>query len=186
MGKNIKKIKIFVMPVLFFALLMPQISIANDLRPGIQAPFFDLKSGSGEQLTRDDITGKVIILFYETKGAKEKNRKAKDELNIFYNQQEEWVKEFVMRLAIINCSSAVWPITGIWRSKLRENSIKEGLTVYGDWDGGMGSDYKMKDEDSNVMLIDKKGMIRYAKSGMIDNSEISKIKKLLIDVVSEK
>ncbi|MGR3221177.1 MAG: YtfJ family protein [Candidatus Anammoxibacter sp.] len=186
MNKDVNKKRFFIVAVLFFALLIPQISIADDLVSGIQAPFFSLKSGFGDKFTRDNIIGKVIILFYETKGAKEKNRKTKNELNIFYNQQEEWVKELVMRLAIINCSSAVWPITGIWRSKLRANSKKEGITVYGDWDGSMRSDYNMKDDDSNVMLIDKKGMIRYSKSGMLDDSDISKIKELLKELVNEK
>ena len=111
---------------------------------------------------------------------------AKDELNLFYYQQEKRVKEQVIRLPVINCSSAIWPLTGIWRAKLRENSEKEKMIVYGDWDGSMGADYNMRSKDCNVMLVDKKGVIRYTQSGALNSEAISEIKEILQKLVIEK
>jgi predicted transcriptional regulator len=91
-----------------------------------------------------------------------------------------------VKLPVINCSSAFWPFTGIWKSKLSENSKKEGTTIYGDWDGKMFSDYKMKDKESNVVIIDKIGIIRYIISGKVEDEEINKIKELLIKLGNEK
>ena len=132
------------------------------------------------------IREKIKIIFYETKDVVEKNRQLKDELKKFYNEQPDTVKEHIVRLAIINCSGAFWPFTGIWESKLRDNSKKEGITIYGDWNGKMFSDYRMKDEESNVLIIDKKGIIRYIASGKVEDKEINKIKELLKKIEIEK
>jgi predicted transcriptional regulator len=129
------------------------------------------------------IKGKVIIIFYETKDVVGENRKLKDELNKFYDEQSDAIKELIVKLPIINCSSAFWPFTGIWKSKLRENSKKEGIMIYGDWDGKMKSDYKTKDKESNV---DKKGIIKYFASGKVEDKEIDKIKELLKKLVNER
>lgn len=185
-SEKLIKGKIIVAMVIVIGLLLPVVSVAGEgQKVGEKAPFFKVESGGGETLTLDMIRGKVLIVFYETKEVKEKNRKAKDELNTFYAQQVNWVKELVVRLPVINCSSAGWPFTGIWKSKLKKNSEKEGMTIYGDWDGKMYSDYRMKDNESNVMLIDKKGMLRYFTSGMINGKDIGKIKDILKELVLE-
>jgi predicted transcriptional regulator len=119
----------------------------------------------------------MIVLFYETKDTKEKNRKLKDELNKFYNLQPETVKNTIIRLAVINCKGVLF--TGAWKSALRENSQKEGITIYGDWDGKMGIAYHVKDKESNVFIIDKKGIIRYHYAGQINDKDISAIENLL-------
>jgi predicted transcriptional regulator len=90
-----------------------------------------------------------------------------------------------VRLPVINCSSAFWPISEIWKSKLREDTKKEGLTVFGDWDGKMLSAYRMKEKESNFVIVDKKGIIRYFFSGKIEDNEIAKIKGLLKELIHE-
>ncbi len=171
--------------LLFLLLYSPLNLLADGLNVGINAPSFFITSGSGKELSNKDVAGKVLIVFYETKDVKEKNRKAKNELNLFYSEQEKWVREIVMRLPVIDCSSAVWPITGIWNLKLRQNSEKEGMTVYGDWDGSMANDYNMKRKDANVMLVNTKGIMTYFKSGVLNDSDIVIIKELLKKMVNE-
>ncbi len=151
------------------------VSFADGL--GTSAPSFQVRSGDGRVLTLDMIKGKVIVIFYETKDVVEKNRRLKYELNKFYDEQPDTIKELIVKLPII---------TKIWKSKLRENSKREGITIYGDWSGKMFSDYKMKDEESNVVIIDKKGIIRYIASGKVGDKEINKIKELLRKLGNEK
>lgn len=161
------------------------VSYGEDLKIGTPAPSFRVKSGEDKELTLDMIKGKVIIIFYETKDVVEKNRQLKNELNKFYNEQPNTVKEITVKLPIINCSGAFWPFTEIWKSKLRDNSKKEGITIYGDWNGKVFSDYKMKDKESNVVIIDKKGIIRYIAPGKVEDKKINEIKELL-KVVEER
>ena len=171
---------------IFLGISFTAASFAGSLKIGTEAPVFKIKSGDDEILTLDMIKRKAMIIFYETKDVVEKNRKLKDELNKFYDGQPDTIKELIVKLPIINCSSASWLFTGIWKSKLRENSKKEDITIYGDWDGKMFSDYKMKNEESNVVIIDKKGIIRYIASGKVEDKEINKIKELLKKIGNEK
>jgi len=171
--------------IIFVLLITPIISMAHGLKIGTNVPFFRVKSVDDKELTSDRIKGKVVVIFYETKDSVEKNRKLKDELNKFYDEQPDAIKEQIVRVPIINCSGAFWPFAGIWKRKLREHSKKEGITIYGDWDGMMSSDYSMKSSDSNIVIIGKKGRIRYFAFGKVENERISSIKKLLKELVNE-
>ncbi|MFQ3674959.1 MAG: YtfJ family protein [Endomicrobiia bacterium] len=154
-------------------------SSAQSLKIGSAAPLFKIESGENEVLSLDMIRGKTIFIFYETKDVVEKNRLLKNRLNTFYDAQPENVKKSIVRLPVIDCSSAFWPLIGIWKSKLVENSKKEGITIYGDWDGKMKSAYMMKNNESNIVIIDKEGLIKYFAFGKISEEEIIEIIGLL-------
>lgn len=171
---------------IFLGLLLPVDSIAGGLEAGTNAPFFEVKSGDGKELTLDMVRGKVIVILYETKDVVEKNRKLKSELKKFYDEHPGNINQLIVTLPVITCSSVFWPFTRIWRSKLRENSNKEGITIYGDWDGKMFSDYKMEDGESNVIIIDRKGTIRLFVSGKVEKEKIDGIKELLEELAAEK
>ena len=176
---------IFIIMAIFFGISFIAASFGEGLKIGTDAPPFRVKSGEDKELTLDMIKGKVIIIFYETKDVVENNRQLKNELNKFYNEQPDTVKELIVRLPIINCSVAFWPFTEIWKSKLMDNSKKEGITIYGDWNGKVFSYYKMKDRESNVVITDKKGIIRYIAPGKVGDEEINKIKELLEELGNE-
>jgi predicted transcriptional regulator len=152
---------------------------------GSAAPYFRVQSGDDKVLTLDIIKGKVIAIFYENKDIVDANKRLKDELNKLYYQQTDALKDVLVRLPIIDCSEAFWPFVGIWKRRLREYSKKEGVTIYCDWGGKMASDYKMKADVSNVVIIDKQGKIRFFSSGEVKDEEISGVKKLLIALASE-
>jgi peroxiredoxin len=152
---------------------------------GTKAPVFEVRSGDDKVLNLDMVRGKVVVLFHETKDVSQENRKLKNELKAFYQERTDAEKGLIVKLPIINCSGAFFPFTGIWRSKLRENSIKEAVTIYGDWNGKMAADYNMKDGASNVLIIDKRGIIRYFSSGVVASDEINRVKELLKRLAAE-
>jgi len=141
------------------------------------APFFRVTSGAGETLTLDDLKGKITVIFYETKDMIEVNRTLKKALNEFYDAQNDANKKVIARVAVVNCKDVFF--TAAWKSALRANSKKEGIIIYGDWDGSMASNYKMKAQDSNVLLLDRKGNIRYFESGKLTDNVSGVIIKLL-------
>ncbi|MDD5136132.1 MAG: hypothetical protein PHN63_02145 [Candidatus Omnitrophica bacterium] len=122
---------------------------------------------------------KVATIFYETKDTKEKNRALKEELNAFYAGSSPAVQKEVMRIAVIRCS-VFMPV--IWQRSLRENSRKEGIIIYGDWDGAMEKSYGMAVDEANFLIIDKAGTVRYVRSGVIPKEEFQVIKKILNDL----
>jgi hypothetical protein len=162
---------------------LPDVAVAY-LTIGKPAPFFSVESGEDENLTLDMLRGKVIILFYEAREVIRKNGEFKDYLKSLYNGQPEAVKENVFRLVVINCSEASFVTKPIWRRKLMEGSMRQGMTVYGDWTGTMLKDYQMQDHDSNFLIIDGNGIIRYAAIGLIENGQFEKIKELLLNLAN--
>jgi len=152
---------------------------------GSPAPNFRVQSGDDKKLTLAMIKGKVVAVFYENKDIAGANKRLKDQLNKLYYEQTGIVKDVLVRLPIIDCAGAFWPFLGTWKKRLREYSKKEGATIYCDWDGKMASDYKMKSDVSNVVIIDKGGRIRSFTSGEVKAEEINGVKDLLIALAKE-
>jgi len=175
-----------VLVVTLLGLLLPQSASQASGLIGAEAPFFKVQSGDDKELTLEMIKGKVIVMFYEARDVVERNRRLKNELNLFYDQQTDTIKQRMVRLVIIDCSGAVWPFTGIWKSRLNESSKKEGISIYGDWDGKMLSDYRMKAGESNILLIDKGGRIRFFTAGEVKDEEINEVKKLMKELATER
>ncbi|MFZ5449073.1 MAG: TlpA family protein disulfide reductase [Thermodesulfobacteriota bacterium] len=161
----------------------PPASWASLLTSGKAAPNFLVESGDNQKLSLDMIRGKVIVLFYESRHVIKKNTALKDELTRFYQAQPANIKNEVFRLVVIDCSKSFGPTALLWKNGLREHSGKEGFTIYGDWNRKMFTDYQMKAEDSNFLIIDKHGIIRYSATGKIDQGQFEKIKELLLNLV---
>jgi hypothetical protein len=160
-------------------------SLAANGLIGSPAPYFAVQSGDDKELNLDMITGKVVAIFYENKDIVDANKRLKDELNKLYDEQREAVKDILVRLPVIDCSDAVWPFLWMWKRKLREHSEKEGVAIYCDWNGKMSSDYKMKADVSNIVIIDKSGRIRFHTSGDVTAEEINDVKELLTALARE-
>ena len=144
---------------------------------GMPAPDFKIMSGSNEELTLDDIKGRVAVIFYETKDTIEKNRKLKNELNKFYDAEPDNAKKSILRVPVINCRGVFF--TEVWKNNLKENSKKEGITIYGDWDGKMFLAYGIKDKESNLIIIGRDGIIKYFFAGKAEDKDFDRIKDLL-------
>jgi len=110
-------------------------SLAANGLIGSAAPSFRVQSGDDKELTLDITKGKVTAVFYENKDIADANKRLKDELNKLYYQQTDALKDLLVRLPIIDCSDAIWPLQRIWKRRLREHSKKEGMAIYCDWSG---------------------------------------------------
>lgn len=150
---------------------------AEMITVGSPFPSFKISSGANEPLTLEDIKGKVTVLFYEWKSAVEDNRALKTALKEFYANEPESLKKDIMKVAVVNCDGVIF--SGIWKSALRSVSIKEGLTIYADWDGKMSDALGVKRATSNVFIIDTNGIVRYVGSGKLDDTAIKAIETLL-------
>jgi hypothetical protein len=141
---------------------------------GKKVPLFSVSSGHGKKLTQRDLGGRVSAIFYETRDVVEKNRAAKSAIARFAEglstNKGDWAS-----VAIIDASGANVISRGVWRAILREKSSEEGITIYGDWDGSAGSAFGVRRGDSNLILTDRAGRIRYLAYGRFDRSEIEKI-----------
>ncbi len=180
-----RKVISVVIAVLVLAVLSVEARGAY-LRVGKPAPPFSVSSGSDEKLTLGMLRGKIIVLFYESRQVIRKNLDLKNELKKLYSAQPDRIKNDIFPLVVIDCSEAFWATLPIWKSKLNEHSRKEGFTIYGDWTRRMLADYRLQGNESNFLIIDKDGILRYSASGRIGQSQFDKVKELLFALVREK
>jgi hypothetical protein len=146
------------------------------------APSFSLVSGDNKKLTLDMLSGKIVVLFYATRDTVHVNDDLQHYLDALYNTQPKNIQNQIFRLLVVNAMEAT-SLTD-WKEKLIETSAKLNITCYGDWTGDMFAAYRMRDNDSNFIIIDKRGIVRFAASGRIDNSRFEAIKKLLLELAA--
>ena len=146
------------------------------------APSFSLVSGDNKKLTLDMLRGKIIVLFYATRETVHVNDDLQHYLDALYDTQPQNIQNQIFRLLVVNTMEAT-SLTA-WKEKLIETSTKLKITIYGDWTGGMYAAYRMRDNDSNFVIIDKRGIVRFGTSGRIDNSRFEAIKKLLLKLAN--
>jgi putative endonuclease len=163
--------------ILAAVLFSPALTQAQGIQAGSPAPYFKVLSGSNEELALDDIKGKVAVIFYETKDVIERNRPLKDELNRFYDAQTDSAKKLILRVPVINCKGVFF--TDIWKNNLKQSSQKEGLTIYGDWDGKMSLAYGIQDRESNLIIIGRDGRVKYFFAGAVEEKDFGLVKDLL-------
>jgi hypothetical protein len=154
------------------------------LAPGEPAPSFSLESGNNKKLTLDMLKGKVVVLFYATRDTIEVNEALSRYLDRVYAAQPQNIQNQIYRLLVLNAMEAAAVTT--WKEKLNETSEKMKITIYGDWTGSMFVAYRMRDDDSNFVIIDKKGVVRFSASGKVANSRFEAIKKLISELVTGK
>lgn len=152
---------------------------AQAVKLGQAAPGFKLESGDEKPLSLADLKGKVVVVFYEKRDQVEINRALKKELNAYKGQQDAAVQKAVARVPVVDCSEASWITRGFWRDGLKENSQKEGVTIYGDWDGAMRQAYGLPQDRPSFLIIGPKGKIVCLASGPIAPEEFAGIKKVL-------
>lgn len=170
--------KYLIFTLIFAVIFFASVNIARAIDVGATALPFDIASGENKPLTLDDVKGKVLVIFYETKGVVEKNRALKDELKKFFAAQNDDFKANVVTLPVIKCPGGGLFLS-MWKKALRENSAKEGLTIYGDWGGKMYTDYNFADNESNFIIIDKSGAVQYSAAGKINDTDFVKIEDIL-------
>ena len=163
-------------------LSLPSAHAAQGASVGSSMPSFSVESGDGSILTSDRAHGRVVVMFYESRDAVEVNRGLKNTLNRFARESGSALMSKVLILPVVDCSPANFISRPIWKGKLETNSKKEGRTIYGDWDGTMISSFGLAADQSNFLIIDPGGVIRYARSGQVPASEFEAIKKLLTEI----
>lgn len=154
-------------------LLTPVPSHADRQEPGAgdTAPEFTVVTGSGIQLQSGSLRGRVVVITYETKETTDMNQKFKDAV-LRHCRSDRAAQRAIEIVPVINCFKYVWPGSKICASQVRKNARRLGLEIYIDHDGRMFEDYGMSDNESTVVIIDKKGLIRYRKSGRLSSEDV--------------
>lgn len=159
-------------------------SAAQPLAEGRKAAAFKVYYGDEAAMDSSSLAGRVLVVTYETKNAIEKNRPFKNAVLAWCASSDNKGKA-VVPVPVVNCFKYSWPVADICTGRVHDHSKKEGLQLYVDRDGKMFNAYGMQDSESNVVIIDKKGFIRFQRSGKIPDAEIPRALQLIRELAGE-
>ena len=169
------------------AALWAGLALAGSLAVGQAAPDFKVSAGEEQALTLAGLRGKVVVVFYEGKDQVEYSRALKKDLNRFFAEQPPEIQKLVQRVPVVDCSPANWFTKGFWADGLKEASQKEGLTIYGDWEGSMRQAYGLPEDGSSFLLVGPKGKLLYLAldTRKLGPAQYSKIRDLITQATTE-
>ena len=159
-------------------------SAGQPLAEGRKAAAFKVYYGDEASLDSSTLSGSVLVITYETKNAVEKNRTFKNAV-LAWCASSDNKSGAVAPVPVVSCFKYAGPIADICKKGVQYYSKKEGLQLYVDRDGKMFNAFSMQDKESNIVIIDKKGFIRFQGSGKIPDAEISRLIQLIRELAGE-
>ncbi len=144
-----------------------------------QIPQVTLSKGSGgivdgKSWSSDTLRDKVHVVFYVDPDEKDLNSDFNDAL-----KKQKFDRENYATVAIINLAATWLPNFAISAS-LQEKQKKFPDTTYvKDLDKSVLKAWRVKDDSSNIIVVDKSGTVIYYHGGKIPQSEFEKIFKII-------
>jgi predicted transcriptional regulator len=151
---------------------------------GEEAPNGKVVDVDDNKLWMRDLAGKTVIVFYEDKDSGEVNRALKDELKKLMGEDGMSAIRVVPIADVSEYNS--WPARGFVKDAIREESKKNGLTIWCDWDASYRKAYDLEKGTSNVVVIGKDGLVKVSTSGAVKESRRKEILAMLKADVSKK
>ena len=151
------------------------------LQPGDKMPAFTVEAEKS-RLSSRDIAGRVAIISYETKGTAELNRPFKQAVLARWRQGDSAAPAIV---PVINCFSFLGFVRSICANRVAAAAKKENLIIYTDCDGAMFRDFGLAEDQSIIIIVDKKGLVRFVHAGRLDDSGVQQCIQLVEKLLKE-
>lgn len=147
---------------------------------GDAAPNARLEDADGRALELKAWKGKPILIVYEDKDSATQNQPLKDALSKL--AKGDRYKSAVALAAVADVSAYdFWPVKGFVKDSIREESRKQGTTIYCDWSGTFRGAYRLKAGVSSIVLVGRDGHVLFAAEGAVSAGE----RKRLLDLLKE-
>jgi predicted transcriptional regulator len=153
----------------------PALALPNE---GDAAPNARLEDADGRALELKAWKGKPILIVYEDKDSATQNQALKDALSKL--AKGDRYKSAVALAAVADVSSYdYWPVKGFVKDSIREESRKQGTTIYCDWSGTFRGTYRLKSGVSSIVLVGRDGHVLFAAEGAVSAGERARLLDLL-------
>jgi hypothetical protein len=145
---------------------------------GDAAPNARLEDADGRAVELKAFKGKAILIVYEDKDSAPQNKALKEALS--QATKGDHYRSALVVAAIADVSDYdYWPAKGFVKDAIREESRKQGTTVYCDWSGAFRTTYRLKSKTSNVVLVGRDGHVLFAAEGPVSVEERRRLIELL-------
>jgi hypothetical protein len=145
---------------------------------GEAAPNAALEDADGRVSEIRALAGRPILIVYEDRDSAKQNEQLKKELGEL--AKGERYKARVALAAVADVSAYdFWPAKGFVKDAIRDESKKQGTTIYCDWTGAFRKAYKLRRGVSNVVLVGKDGRVAFSAEGSLPPEQRRRLLTLL-------
>ncbi|MEZ4298431.1 MAG: YtfJ family protein [Polyangiaceae bacterium] len=145
---------------------------------GQDAPNGKVEDADGKALETKNLKGKPILIVYEDRDSAAQNEKLKKQLGELAKGDKYKTKIALAAVADVS-SYDFWPAKGFVKDAIREESKKQGTTIYCDWNASFRKAFKLTKGKSSVVLVGKDGKVLFAGEGSLSDSDRKKLVELL-------
>ena len=165
--------------VVWFVLLTISSAFAAELKVGDKAPDFKLNDSAGNEysLNVPQFKGKVLYIAYVDPDEKDTNNHVEEALK---KEQDSGAldKARYENFWIVNLKATVKP-NFIIKSALKSKQKKTGATIILDPDYTILNLWGVKNDSSDVIVLDKERICRYVHNGKLPPEEVIKMLKII-------
>ncbi len=151
-------------------------------REGEAAPNARMEDADGRIAELKAFAGKPILIVYEDRDSAKQNQALKTELAQLARGERYQARVALAAVADVSAWD-FWPAKGLVRDAIRDESRKQGATIYCDWTGSFRGVYQLRRGVSNVVLVGKNGRVLFAAEGAVDAASRKRLFALLKDQV---
>jgi hypothetical protein len=136
------------------------------LKPGERAANAKVQDVDGKVFELASARGKPVLIVYEDKDSATQNVALKGDLAKL--AKGDRYKATVALAAVADVSGYdFWPAKGFVIDAIREESRKQGTTIYCDWSGSFRDTLQLRRGVSNVLLLGRDGQVLFAAEGSV-------------------
>lgn len=123
--------------------------------------------------------GMPIVLVYEDKDSSRMNQPFKNELARLLSSDERFRRGVAVFPVADVDGYDYWPARGFVKKAIREESLKQGTTIYCDWSGRVRTAVGLQKGTSNIVLFGKDGAVRFFHAGALSEGQRAQLLELL-------
>lgn len=164
-----------VLVVLFVLLWTVSAAVAAELKVGDKASDFKLKDSTGKEYSLDhpQFKGKVLYIAYVDPDEKDTNNHVEDALKK-ERDSGGLDKTRYEGFGIVNLEASMMP-NFLLKSAIKSKQEKTGATIILDPDYTILKQWGLKNDSSDVVVLDKERICRYVYNGKLPQEELTKM-----------
>lgn len=149
---------------------------------GEPAPNATLEDADGRVRELKAFHGRPILIMYEDRDSAKQNEPLKKELGAL--AKGERYRQRIALAAVADVSAwDFWPAKGFVKDAIRDESKKQGTTIYCDWTGAFRNAYQLRRGVSSVLLVSKDGRVVFAAEGSLPAEQRRRLIQILREQV---
>jgi predicted transcriptional regulator len=153
-------------------------------REGEAAPSARVEDADGHATDLKAFAGRPILIVYEDRDSAKQNEALKAGLAEVARGDRYRARVVLAAVADVSAWN-FWPAKGFVKDAIRDESRRQGTTIYCDWTGAFRSTYQLRRGASNVVLVGRDGRVLFAAEGAVSAGERTRLFNLLREQVEK-